>query len=38
MKKEHQKAMVNWEDDLLRSARFAVCDEALKKVLAEAAT
>jgi hypothetical protein len=29
MKKEHQKLMVKWEDDLLRSARFVVYDQAL---------
>jgi hypothetical protein len=38
MKKEHQKVMAKWEDDLLRSARFVVYDQALKEVLAEAET
>ncbi len=36
MSKEHQKVMVNWEDDLLKSAGFVVYDQALKEVLAEA--
>jgi hypothetical protein len=30
--------MAKWEDDLLRSARFVVYDQALKEVLAEAKT
>jgi hypothetical protein len=38
MEKEHQKVMVNWEDDLLRSSGFVVYDQALKEVLDEAAT
>jgi hypothetical protein len=38
MKKEQQKVMAKWEDDLLRSARFVVYDQALKEVLAEAET
>jgi parvulin-like peptidyl-prolyl isomerase len=38
MEKEHQKVMVNWEDDLLRSSGFVVYDQALKEVLPEAAT
>ena len=36
MEKEHRKVMVNWQDDLLRSAGFAVYDQTLKEVLAEA--
>jgi len=36
MNKEHQKVMVSWEDDLLKSAGFVVYDQALKEVLAEA--
>ena len=36
MSKEHEKVMVNWEDDLLKSAGFVVYDQALKEVLAEA--
>ena len=36
MNKEHQKVMVNWEDDLLKSAGFVVYDQALKEVLSEA--
>jgi hypothetical protein len=38
MEKEHQKVMAKWEDDLLRSSGFLVYDQALKEVLAEAAT
>jgi hypothetical protein len=38
MEKDHQKVMVKWEDDLLRSARFVVYDQTLKEVLTEAAT
>jgi hypothetical protein len=38
MEKEHHKGMVNWEDDLLRSAGFVVYDQALKEVLSKAAT
>ena len=37
MNKKHQKVMVNWEDDLLKSAGFVVYDQALKKVLTEVA-
>jgi parvulin-like peptidyl-prolyl isomerase len=36
--KEHQKIMVNWEDDLLRSAGFVVYDQTLKEAMAEAST
>jgi hypothetical protein len=38
MEKEHQKVMVNWEDDLLRSSGFVVYDQALREVLTGAAT
>ncbi len=38
MEKEHQKVMVNWEDDLLRSSGFVVYDQALMEVLDGAAT
>ncbi len=33
--KEHQKVMVGWEDNLLKSAGFAIYDQALEEALAE---
>ncbi len=33
--KEHEKVMVKWEDDLLRSAGFLIYDQVLKEALAE---
>jgi len=34
MEKEHQKVMVNWEDDLLKSAGFTLYEKPLKELLA----
>lgn len=36
MVKEHQKVMQGWEDEILKSAGFAIYDQAFKEVLAEA--
>ena len=32
---EHQKVMVNWEDELLQTAGFKIYDRILKEMLAE---
>jgi parvulin-like peptidyl-prolyl isomerase len=38
MDKKHGKVMVDWEDDLLRSAGFLIYDKVLKEALAESVT